>query len=69
MVGVDADLLLLGVEGVLADGQGLELVVGLQVGPAPHAAVDHVGEALAVGDLGTEQNWLEQHLVIRRTIF
>ena len=51
MVGVDADVLLLGAEGELAAVQGLELVVRLQVGPAPHAAVDDVGQALPVGHL------------------
>ena len=51
MVGVDADVLLFSPEGELAAVQGLELVVGLKVGPAPHPAVDDVGEALSVGHL------------------
>ena len=52
VVGVDAHVLVLRVERELADVERLELVVRLQVRPAPHAAVDHVGEALAVGNLG-----------------
>lgn len=53
MVGVDADVLLLGAEGELAALQGLQLVVGLQVRPAPHPAVDDVGQTLPVGHLQT----------------
>ena len=53
MVGVDADVLLLGAEGEHAAVQGPQLVVGLQVGPAPHPAVDDMGEALPVGHLET----------------
>ena len=48
-------ILLLGSEGVLAAVEGLELVVGLEVGPAPHPAVDHVRQPLAVGHLHTRQ--------------
>uniref|UniRef100_A0A147BU34 Uncharacterized protein n=1 Tax=Ixodes ricinus TaxID=34613 RepID=A0A147BU34_IXORI len=51
MVGVDANLLLLGREGVLAALQGFQLVVALQVGPPPHPAVDDVRQALAVRHL------------------
>ena len=51
MVGVDAHVLVLGVEGEVADVQGLQLVVALQVGPPPHAAVYDVGKPLSVGDL------------------
>jgi hypothetical protein len=51
VVGVDAHLHLLRVEGELADLQRLELVVGLQVRPAPHAAIDHVRQALPVRHL------------------
>jgi hypothetical protein len=57
VVGVDADVLLLGAEGELAAVQGLELVVRLQVGPAPHAAVDDVGQALPVGHLQAAIQW------------
>ena len=53
VVGVDADLHLLGGEGVLADLQRLELVVRLEVWPAPHPAVDDVRETLPVGHLHT----------------
>lgn len=51
MVGVDAHLFLLGAEWELAALQRLQLVVRLQVRPAPHPAVDDVGQALAVGHL------------------
>jgi hypothetical protein len=51
VVGIDAHLHLLRVEGELADLQRLELVVGLQVRPAPHAAIDHVRQALPVRHL------------------
>ena len=47
----DADLHLLGGEGVLAQVQRLELVVGLEVRPAPDAAVDHVRQSFPVGHL------------------
>ena len=42
---------MLGVEGVLAEVEGLELVVRLQVRPPPHPAVDHVREPLPVRNL------------------
>ena len=42
VVGVDADLHLFGGEGVLAELQGLQLVVRLEVRPAPDPAVDDV---------------------------
>ena len=61
VVGVDADLHLLGVEGELADVQRLELVVGLEIRPAPHAAIDHVGQTLPVRDLYQEGNRTSQH--------
>lgn len=51
VVRVYADLFLLSREGKLARLQGLELVVRLEVGPAPDPAVDHVGQPLAVRDL------------------
>ena len=44
---------LFGGEGELADVERLEFVVGLQVRPAPHAAVDHVRQALPVRHLET----------------
>ena len=46
-------IFLFGCEGELANVERLELVMGLEVGPAPHAAVDHVGQALPVRDLET----------------
>lgn len=51
VVGVNTDVFLLGAEGELTALQGFQLVVGLQVGPAPHSAVDDVGQALPVGHL------------------
>ena len=51
VVGVDAHLLLLGAEGKLAALQGFQFMVALQVGPAPHAAVDDMWQPLPVGDL------------------
>ena len=51
MVGVDADLLALRVEGELTVVGGPQLVVTLQIGPAPQAAVDDVWHALAVQHL------------------
>lgn len=51
VVGVDADLLLLGTKRKLAAFQWFQFMVALQVGPAPHAAVDDMGQSLPVGDL------------------
>ena len=51
VIRVDADVLLLRAEGELAALEGFELVVGLQVRPAPHPAVDHMGQTLPVGHL------------------
>jgi len=51
VVRIDADLLLLGAKGILAQLEGLQFVVRLQIGPAPHAAVDHMRQTLAMGDL------------------
>lgn len=51
VVGVDADLILLEVEGVLAGLDGAQLVVAVQVRPPPQAAVDDMRKPLPVGDL------------------
>ena len=51
VVGVDAHIFLFGAKGVLAALQGLQLVVGLQVGPAPHPTVDDMRQAFPVGHL------------------
>lgn len=51
MVRVHTHFVLLCVEGVLAQVHRSQLMVGLQVGPAPQAAVDDVWEAFPVGDL------------------
>lgn len=51
VVGVDAHLVLLEVEGVLAGLDGAQLVVAVKVRPPPQAAVDDVRKALPVRDL------------------
>lgn len=51
VVRVDAHLVPLQLEGVLAVLESVQLVVGLQVWPPPQAAVDHMGQALALGHL------------------
>lgn len=51
MVGVDAHIVLLEVVVVLAVLDGPQLVVRLQVRPAPEAAVNDMREALPVGHL------------------
>ena len=51
VVGVDTDVLLLGAEGELAALQGFQLVVRLQVRPAPHPAVDDMRQTFPVGHL------------------
>ena len=51
VVRVDTHFVLLGVEGVLAQLHRPQLVVGLQVGPAPQAAVDDVRQTFPVGNL------------------
>jgi hypothetical protein len=51
VVRVDADVLLLRRERELTHLQRLQLVVRLQVRPPPHPTVDHVRQALTVGDL------------------
>lgn len=53
VVGVDAHFILLEVEGKLAGIDGPQLVVTVQVGPPPQAAVDDVGQTLTVGHLET----------------
>lgn len=53
MVGVDADFILLEVEGVLAGLDGAQLVVAVQVGPSPQAAVDDMRQTFTVRHLQT----------------
>lgn len=53
VVWVDAHFVLLRVEGELAQLHRPQLMVGLQVGPAPQTAVDDVREAFSVGNLQT----------------
>ncbi|RNA23061.1 hypothetical protein BpHYR1_008687 [Brachionus plicatilis] len=48
---VDADFVLFGLERKLTAGNGPELVVRLQVGPAEYAAVDDVWKTFAMRDL------------------
>lgn len=51
VVGVDTHILLFGAKRVLAAFQCLQLVVGLQVRPAPHPTVNDMWQALPVGHL------------------
>lgn len=53
VVWVDTHFILLRVEGVFAQLHRPQLVVGLQVGPAPQTAVDDVGQTFSVGNLKT----------------
>lgn len=66
VVRVYTDFLLFGAEWVLADLEGLQLVVALEVGPAPHATVYHVGQAFAVRYLELENIAGEIHLKVER---
>lgn len=51
VVRVDADLILLQVEGILAGLHCSQLMVAVQVRPTPQAAVENVRKALSVGHL------------------
>ena len=51
VAGVDANLVLFEPEGVLAELEGFQLVVALEVRPPPHAAVYDVWKSLAMGNL------------------
>lgn len=51
VVRVDAHLLLLGAKWELTALQRLQLMVGLEIRPAPHSAINDVGQTLAVGHL------------------
>lgn len=51
VVGIHADLVLLHVEGKLTQLHGPQLVVAVQVGPSPQAAVDDMREPLPMGHL------------------
>lgn len=53
VIRVDTHFILLRVEGVLAQLDRPQLMVGLQVGPAPQTAVDDVRETFSVGYLQT----------------
>ena len=53
VVGVDADFILLGVEGKFTVVDSPQLMVGLQVWPAPQATVDDMRKTFSVGDLET----------------
>jgi len=48
MVGIDADFLVFGIERKQTAVHGLEFVMILEIGPAPHTTVDDVRKALAV---------------------
>lgn len=62
MVGVDTHFVLLQVEGELAGLHGLQLVVAVQVGPPPQAAVEDVGQPLPVGHLEASIQGPEQRV-------
>lgn len=51
VVGIHADLVFLHVEGELTQLHGPQLMVAVQVGPPPQAAVDDMGEPLPMGHL------------------
>lgn len=53
MVGIDTHFILFEVEGELAGVDGPELMVAVEVWPSPQAAVDDMGQALAMGHLKT----------------
>jgi hypothetical protein len=51
VVWIDADFFLLSTEWILAQLDGLKLVVGLKIRPAPDATVDDMRKAFAMRDL------------------
>ena len=51
VVGIDADVIPLEREGILAAVNSLQLVVVLEVGPAPQTAVNHMRKSLAMRNL------------------
>lgn len=51
VVGIHADLVLLHVESELTQLHGPQLMVAVQIGPSPQAAVDDMGEPLPMGYL------------------
>lgn len=51
VVGINAHILLLGSKGVLAALQGLQLMVGLQIWPAPHPTINDMGKTFPMGHL------------------
>ena len=53
VIGVDADFVALLRKGVLAVFNGSELVMRLEIGPAPQTTIDHVRQAFAAYTLHT----------------
>lgn len=53
VVGIDADFILLEVESILAGLDGAQLVMAVQVGPSPQAAVDDMRQTFTVRHLQT----------------
>lgn len=53
VVGVDAYFILLGVEGKFTVVDRSQFMMGLQIWPAPQAAVNHMRKTFSVGDLET----------------
>lgn len=57
VVRVDTHILLFGTEGVLAAFQRLQLMVGLQVRPAPHPTIYDMWQTFPVGHLQPSVQW------------
>lgn len=61
MVGIDTDIIPLEREGILAGVDSLQLVVVLEVRPAPQAAVNHMRKSLAMRNLMKEEREKSHH--------
>ena len=61
MVGIDTDIIPLEREGILAGVDSLQLVVVLEVRPAPQTAVNHMRKSLAMRNLIKEEREKSHH--------
>lgn len=61
VIGVDTYFILLGVKGKFTVVGSSEFMVGLQIRPAPQAAVDHMRKTFSVGNLQTSIQRPERH--------
>lgn len=61
MVGIDTDIIPLEREGILAGVDSLQLVVVLEVRPAPQTAVNHMRKSLAMRNLMKEEREKSHH--------